>query len=477
MPFKEVWHRYSGDGVRSKSIASVIEFIEKRLGGMFVFPATQTDQATANLLALAERMKRHGSIQYYGKNVVRPDEIPLYYWHAAYGNIESSITGEHPIAGGSSLSNEHDALIATLAEAIERHVWRYADDHYVSRFVGTVAQAEQRGLVLNPRTVVAFSEEQRSRDSRLTLSADSVYEWTSAWSWAQNKPLWVPAQLVTGSSKAAASRKQRNEPTITSPITHGLATRQTKKAALLYGALELIERDAFMIVWLNHIPAPQYDLEELAKGSPTLAHLLQQCKRYRFKASAVRLLTDAPTYAALGVLEDTTGGVPAITVGLKAHLNPAKAVEGALLEAVRIRRFIRNSDTSAIASLKPQELGHTDRLLYWSDPSRKHELSFLTQGPVQRFTEPWEQDSEEEHLGRILAWCRAQGHEFASVSLTHSKLNSTPWHIEKVLMPNLQQLHLDERLPYISGPRLKAIPEYFGYTPLSPVSRLPHPFS
>jgi hypothetical protein len=56
-------------------------------------------------------------------------------------------------------------------------------------------------------------------------------------------------------------------------------------------------------------------------------------------------------------------------------------------------------------------------------------------------------------------------------------MNVSPWHIEMVVIPELQPIHYSEDLPHIGGARLSEIPTRFGYTPRTPFIEEPHPFA
>ena len=109
--------------------------------------------------------------------------------------------------------------------------------------------------------------------------------------------VWLPAQTVSPTREAQNFVRQGFEPHLRRVITTGLATHPSREEALLSGALEVIERDAFMVMWLNHLTLPRVDLDELSFRSPTLKLLLERCKRYRLKPHVVRMITDAPAYA------------------------------------------------------------------------------------------------------------------------------------------------------------------------------------
>jgi len=395
-----------------------------------------------------------------------PDEPRIYTWLAQFRE------GEESRALGGSPTDDTLALTIALAEAQERHLWVFADDYFDDPTIATVPEMTPRRIV-DPRRFAGFSDAQRSENPSLTITDSSPFRWIRAYSHSDGKQVFVPAATVSRSSGARAP----GEPLIRRIISTGLATYPDRIEALLRGALEVIERDAYMIAWLNQLSLPRVDLSVFA-ASDTLAALLAQCTRYRLVPHAVKLMTDAPAHAVCVVLEDESGLPPRYAFGLKAHRSLSAAIEGALIEALRVRRGTRVRLGNPDRPPRPQTIGHYDRHEYWSEGENHEKLAFFTKGRLATETAaPWEHDSPEEHWRRILSWCRERGYECFSVPLTRSRMNVTPWHIEMVVIPELQPIHYSENLPHIGGARLAEIPTRFGYTPCAPFTAEPHPFA
>lgn len=483
LPFVEVWKLIEGNSFTSRAVGALVQFLEKRVGGAMVYDVSNLPSGDPKLIPLhllARKLQHAGVLKSYYQVERLPDEVQLIQWSAEFVVTDEHST-ERPIASGSSMNDPCQALVAALAESVERHVWRERTDFFAASRLATTDQIAQQGDFLAPERFTSFSFAQRAGHTHLQLKSESVYQWIRGHSLITDRPIWVPGQLITGNSDFRKDRLVRHEPTISHATTNGLATRPTQIEARLYAALEVIERDAYMIMWLNQLSLPLFDLDNLARRSSSLRQLLNMCAQYRLIPKVIRLITDAPAYAVCAVVSDESGLEPKVTLGLKAHRDPASAAEGALLEALRMRQNVRQQkkfNTKWNPATPTKDIGHTDRLLYWSEPGRAERLAFLTAGAAQRFSEPWEEDSDVQHLERIILWCRDKGYGFAAVSMTHSAGNPTPWHIERALIPELQPIHLSERLPHIGGARLREIPKLFGYKPLpEPFISDPHPFA
>lgn len=479
LPFSETWESFNTEkSTKNKAVGSLVRYIEKKLGVKFLIQSPFTDpiyEEMADLHTLIQKFQNAGILKFIWPGQALPDEPNLHSWVASLLRQDD----ESGNASGAHQTNPRAALTATLAESVERYLWYETTDYFDVPTTATLPEIVKKGEYIDPKTFSGVEE--RHGPSSQQLDNTSVFKWIKGYSWTKKKTIWIPSQIITGNSKESRERIERKEPLIRGVTTNGLATRQTREGAVLYGALELIERDAFMIMWLNQLTLPRFDLEDLCSQNSSLAELVATCKQYRLKIDLIRMITDAPTYAICAVVTDETEHEPKVILGLRAHPNKFAAAEKAILEALRIRQMTRHMLKHPPKDWHDEktadEIGHTDRLLYWASKERYKKLAFLTKGPVQCFEEPWEVDTEDEHLARILDWCKAVGYEFASVSLTKSKKNVSPWHIEMVVIPKLQPIHLNEKMRHLGGERLKVIPEMFGYSPIEPHITDPHPFA
>ena len=460
-----------------KSIQAFVRFIEKKLGISAVYDGRTIPFGQTTLIEqiqLAQKLLDLGVIDQYYPRETLCDEPALRIW----GCTSTKASNLH--TGGASFSSEAAALTAALAESLERYIWYTQSDYFIAPTRATVAEIATRGAHIAPEQFTSFSKQQRESTPNFFLHADASYLWIQAHSLTLKKKIYVPAQTV---SPTIPGYTYPAEPLIRQQTTIGLATWPTQKGAQLAGALEIIEREALMIMWYNQLTLPQIDLESLRFKREDLDRILESCKRYNLSVHAIPMMTDAPTHAVCVILEDKSGVAPRFAIGLKAHRSLPYAIERALTEALRARLGYRtfflhdgvwNPDTPV------DEVGHIERLHYWGVPTNAERLTFLIAGEKLPYTfdAPWEQDSEEEHLDRVLSWCREKNFECASVSLTASKVNSTPWHIEMVVMPDLHPTHLHEKRRHLGGNRLTDVPKFFGFTPrTAPFTDNPHPYA
>ncbi len=456
-----------------KVVASFVTYIERKLRVAIITERARVPFSRFDLVAefrLAKKLIDAGIVHSYGPLETLPDEPPLCSWTCKFGKREDDWSG------GSSVLDDKAALTSTLAEALERYIWRYEQDFFESPVTATQEEMQKKGPFLAPERFAGFSDATRAQNIAFTLNKTTKYLWAQGTSLITKEKMYAPAQIFS----AQVSKKQ-GEPLIREVTTNGLATWPTQAGAQLAGALEILERDAFMIMWYNQLTFAKVELTSLRGKSESLDTILERCVRYRLKVHAIPMMTDAPTHAMCVVVEDPTGHAPRFIVGLKAHRSMVKAVESALLEALRIRRTYRNyskHDGAWDKNTSVEKIGHVDRVYYWGESENAQHLEFLIAGEEQpyQFDAAWEYDSIEQHLEKIVSWCKEKNFECVSVPLTRSKANPTDWHIEMVIIPELQPIHLHEKFAHTGGARLREVPASFGYPTREPFLDRPHPF-
>lgn len=463
---------------KSTALASFVDFIERKLGVRAIYDLRNIPFGNLELLEplrIAQSFIERGILTSFAP--VQPffDEPHLRIWGALCNTKKNDRTG------GASQSDDKAALTAALAEGLERYLWFTQNDYFVDPIRATPGEIAKKDHFLTPERFVGFSDLQRSKNPNHTLHEDATYLWIKAQSLISSTKVYIPAQVASASFHPTTDAFK--EPLIRQQTTIGLATWPTLAGARLAGALEVIEREALMIMWYNQLTLPRIQLTSITGKNKSLDALLASCARYNLKVHAIPMMTDAPTHAVCVILEDLSGCAPRFALGLKAHRSLPYAVERAITEALRARHGYRNffQNGGTFDTTTPLDsIGHIQRLHYWGIPENAKRLEFLVEGPEypHLFDTPWEESTPEQHLEQVLAWCKEKSYECLSVSLGTSKANSTPWHVEFVIMPDLQPTHLHEQLRHLGGTRLKSVPESFGFTPRKePFIGAPHPYA
>ncbi|MFJ8580842.1 TOMM precursor leader peptide-binding protein [Micromonospora sp. NPDC093277] len=148
------------------------------------------------------------------------------------------------------------------------------------------------------------------------------------WVWGHNlhtdRPVLVPRRLCFYSSPAA-------DDTFVLSSSSGCATGSCLEEAALFGLLELIERDAFLLAWYGGLTLPRIDLETCSPEVRAMADRAE-LQGYRLLAFDNRVDLNIPVVTSLAVRHD--GGPGMLSFAAAAHLDPHQAVAGALAEAL-----------------------------------------------------------------------------------------------------------------------------------------------
>lgn len=461
----------------NRFLVYLIQFLQKRLGVEVVRKLDGVLNRQVQLVApslLAKQLLRAGIIKFINRTNL-PCDLPRMYLWSALLNIELP-----RYTGGASSHSSEQALYATLAEALERYLWVRETDFFDSPLFVSERDIRLMGKYIPALRFTGFTNEQRKKKFGQDIDDNSKFLWIKSSSLIEKSSVYIPAQIAS----AAVDLNTANEPVIRQQVTGGLATWNTSNGAQLGGLLELIERDAYFITWLNQLTLPRINLATSSDLlSPSLKKLLLSCSRYQFKVTVVQMATDAPTFATMVVVEDVTKHTPQFHIGLNAHYTFSKAVEGALMEALRAVTYYREYFASGKTwdpATPLNMIDHQGRSLYWGEPDKAPGLEFLVKGPmidVDRNVS-WLNDDDVTHFARLLNWCRTNDYECVSVPLTKSKKNTTKLHVEVVIIPELYPVYLlESHQHHFVGKRITDVPEKLGYKARpQPYFDEPHPF-
>jgi ribosomal protein S12 methylthiotransferase accessory factor len=166
--------------------------------------------------------------------------------------------------------------------------------------------------------------------------------------------------------------------------SNGCATGSCPEEAVLFGLLELIERDAFLLGWYSGEPTTAIDLSTVPGRTVRLLVDRAALHGYDVHAFDSRVDLSVPVVTCLAVRRD--GGLGTLAFAAGASLDPAQAVEAALGEALT---YLPHFPAQARARRAELELMATDfgRVAALGD----HSLLFALPGSAvhaRRYLEP-----------------------------------------------------------------------------------------
>jgi ribosomal protein S12 methylthiotransferase accessory factor len=380
--------------------------------------------------------------------------------------------------GGAGLTRE-DARMAAIGEAIERYCSSiYYPDELL---IGSYRELSRNARALAPEEMAIFHPEQRGKIGYSWFTEDTMLCWVGGSSITRNQRVLIPACLTFVPYHPFWT--ERGEETIGPSITTGQAAAASYRDAVLRGIYEIVERDAFMITWLNRLSVPQIAIESNAKVAEIFhSRLARPNLRYTLHS----LATDLGIPSVLCVLVDTQSDPAMVCTGGASHLSAELAAIKALVEAVQTRewaRYIGHRRKPFVIESDYSNLDDFDKhvLLYgYGDMSSA--VEFLTNAPALCSFSDLADCSTGTVAGdlcQVKMLIESSGHEILAVDLTSEDVGQAGFRVVKVFIPGMQQIEGDHTHRLLGGHRLFEVPRKLGYPAASNIgefNRDPHPY-
>lgn len=410
-------------------------------------------------------------------------------FNASVKMAETTVYNEHPCYdnnGGSGLTAQ-DARGAALGEGLERYCCSVYDPGDL--LVGSYDEVSRTHPAVRPDDLALFHPHVGAAPGPARGTAhthDVPLAWVWAWRPVARTAVLVPACLVYMPYFPATAE----EVVLAPAVSTGLACAATVDDAVLRGLCEAVERDAFMITWMNRLPVPRVDLT----SHPRLRRVYEdRLARDGLEYLLVRTTTDLAVPSFLCVLLDHRRTPTMISVGGAAGLDPVRAATKAMTEAVQTRewgKFLGGPEGRA-----PFAAGYDDvrdfedhvRLYAYGD--MEHAVEFLRAGPVVGVDEGVPGGSTASAAGprsvaadlaSVLGRLDEAGLDVLALDLTTTDVAEAGYRVARTIVPQLQPLDADHRLRFLGGRRLYEAPVRMGYqtspSTVADLNPVPHPY-
>ena len=462
----------------------IVKFLEKYFGSEILIKIPKglygIDNKLSKAINIADKLKKLEII----KNITI--KYPQYYDEPfSYIYYVSCPNKAH--GTGADFFDKEKTIWKSLAEAIERYLW-YSSDNFYKNIIKKSSYKGIKNNVLNIFSLAGFSEEQKNKFPILQFNENTIFNWVPTYSLISKRKIFCPIQLVSALNfnqkvKRSKNLDKKTEPMLRWCVTTGLSTGRNLEEAIVKGILEVIERDAFMISYLNKLSPPLVDLEYLSAQDEEIAKIIKNFKRYNLEIYALQLPTDFPDIHIIAALIiDRTGLGPAFSVGASADFNLKTTLLDALSESLSIRFALKFKDRFK-NKIYLNKIGQEERIIYWAKPENLPKIEFFLKGEKikidlkQNFYEKTDDRKYyKEKLKILIKELKEKNYEACYVELTTKEIKKLNLRSVFVVIPELQPLHLDESIPYFGGKRLKEVPLKLGYQPLEILNQEPHPF-
>ena len=303
---------------------------------------------------------------------------------------------------------------------------------------------------------------------------DRALRWTLGTSVGSGQGVWVPASCVYVPYLFDAAV----EPFTHMPISTGLAAGPDVDSCIDKGILEILERDALMLVWYTRSVTPRIDPVTCAGVSPMIDQLLDAA-RPGGPAWFLNLLTlDVEVPIISAALIDPMCP-PLTSFGIAADPDPQRALMLALEEAVLTRVLVNRSEevSGGAAGSVPADVRtlREHLLAHARSPDLREGLRFLTDdGPVLSFADVAAATDRRRPVAERLA---GAGYEAVAVEVTTDDVAQLGFRVLRTVIPGMQPLDNDHRYRYLGGRRLHTLPAALSRRPgPANFNPDPHPF-
>lgn len=253
-------------------------------------------------------------------------------WINPTSTTTAPVAGTHFVRGYAGLNDvtwsgqaNRYATSRTLAhlEGLER----YAGTH---RRRGTTPVVDRyrnlAGQALNPADCGFYAPETYATDPLVSpFDPDRAIPWVWGHSLRDDAPILIPARLAHYSAGVDADN-------FVFECSNGCATGSSPEEAILFGLLELVERDAFLLAWYGRARLTALDLTTAT--APAVRSMLDRAALHGYDVHAfdTRMDLAVPVVTALAVRRD--GGPGTLSFSAAAGFDPAETVEAALSEVL-----------------------------------------------------------------------------------------------------------------------------------------------
>ncbi|MEA5503551.1 YcaO-like family protein [Halotia wernerae UHCC 0503] len=371
-------------------------------------------------------------------------------------------------AYGSS-TKKTEAIAKTIGESIERFcLYAFDRRYFLNDSYGNLLESAVDVVDLDK--FASPSEEEMSNNPGgyiplTTLSPDQPIDWVKGLSLQTRKEKLIPACFVYVSYRFNTPGELINY-----PISTGTACSRSPEKAAVKGILEVIERDAFMLTWLNYMEAPRIVGLEDGKDSELQASL-KRFEKYSGDLQVYLLPTDLDAYVALALVIYANGDDHALTAGISASLNPEEAVTKAIQECA----FVRQRLNEYSRTMSEEELKNLSGVHY-ATPESLEKVKFLleTKNSVSLASLPnLDTSSDSKNLQNLLSSLESRGLEAITLNIGLEAFEKLGFWVYKTIIPGMQPLSQNGYW-FLGGQRIYTLPITLGYKVPKQLNLEPH---
>ena len=420
---------------------------------------------------LSELVGKYGGVVQAVQNVIVDVDDPQIYFSVAVPNNPKIFQPEmdgliEEVTSGVG-ETEESANNSAVGEAVERYCSGYVQKNRL--LFGAYKKSAKNYMAIDD-----YINNNHSEDSRIEADVPLIYGWVYGENLTKAEKVLVPAAIVWDTYKPILPQ----ETYLTHGQVSGSACGRTQTEASINGLLEVIERDSFMITWLNKLAVSKIDVYSFPKVKEIFGEFFQ---RDSFELHLVDTTTDIGIPSVFGIMKSADGK---LYVGGSARIDMESAVIKTLLEITQLyigNKNIMYSTTKARIEANAIKKS-SDRIQYYLQQEAHKNLDFLYKSQVIKSYVDYKTyaGNEQQKLTFIIEKLKAANLDSIIVDVTTEDVKSVGLSVVKAVIPGTVPLIYSENEKQLNNRRIFDLPVKLGYSDtalhVAELNTNPHPF-
>lgn len=372
-----------------------------------------------------------------------------------------------------------ESMSKAVGELLERYFLAvYRTQDFLTMSYQDVVRSGKRALDI--RHLNDFLPWQKEKFPRFKRDETKPIHWVKGFEMISGKKTPLPAQLVFWSYRF---NRASPEPMLMESNTNGGAGHFSREEAILAALLEVIQRDGFMIYWLNRISPNVLDISTVTDNESI--ELLREMRRYQIDFFFLNTTTDLGVPSCVCVVIDRSGAEPVLALGGGSGFSERELIFQSASEALTVLTKAKSEQFDIADSYVPftdSRISRDQRLGAWHGREMLERFNFFISGKSQTVEsflgEAFNLRSVSARLEYVLDRLKAQGegYECYCYEVGHPVLTKLNYHVVRAIVPKLMHLYLIESNATLGADRLRQTPAKLGHKPAEHLNPWPHPF-
>jgi ribosomal protein S12 methylthiotransferase accessory factor len=404
-----------------------------------------------DLILLIEKLRKARIASHIERTAVCNDYPKLFQYSVADSNYKER-------GGGFDFYDKELAIRKAISEFVEVYSLTNVEKNKI--FKSNYENLKNKAIPIENLVIPYQDKTQRIKNT--ITSKDYIY-FTQGFDLLRNKKIFIPAHLTYFPIKFKEKKLFRE------PNSNGAAASTELKKALIKGILELIERDAFLVYYLNGLLGEPLEVDD----NPKIKNLITIFKGYNLELYIFYQPTDINVFNITSLAIDKSGLNIIVSVGSCSEFNLENAIIKSLTEVVQILNWGRSIVTfskkyNSIKNKAKLKLStFEERAFYWSTQDKLTHVYELINNSFKLRKKPLKTSllkkkikkprSSIEALNYLLENLSKFSMDVYYANITPSKIRKTGIISVKVLIPQLQPMYLSEKFKQINLKRINVL--------------------